>query len=161
MKLQSHFLFSTPAFLTAVRIGTGAGGSGSAYASSSQVFTTNLRDPSTSTNFYFVRQTTNSYVYSPSSPYKQADSCEQEYFTGDFQLESNYLNGLNHHSSVWRLNHSCWSREQDNCDKLCVRLVETSVHDWRGAVIHSSITAIDSLALSPLSRYSLGLLWTE
>ncbi|KAF8323218.1 glycoside hydrolase family 35 protein [Clavulina sp. PMI_390] len=60
IKLQSHFLASSPAFLTAVRIGNGTVGSGTAYSSSNQIYTTNLRDPSTNTNFYIVRQTTNS-----------------------------------------------------------------------------------------------------
>lgn len=63
MKLQAHFMFSSPAFLTAVRIGNGTVGSGTAYSNSSSIFTTNLQDPATNTNFYFVRQTTNAYAH--------------------------------------------------------------------------------------------------
>ncbi|KAF8320898.1 glycoside hydrolase family 35 protein [Clavulina sp. PMI_390] len=59
MKLQAHFVQSSPALLTVVAIGNGTVGSGTAYSNSSQIFTRNLRDPSTNTNFYFVRQTTN------------------------------------------------------------------------------------------------------
>ena len=56
IKLQALFLHASPAYLTAVRLGSGT----TPYSTNSAIFATNLRDPATGTNFYVVRQVSNS-----------------------------------------------------------------------------------------------------
>jgi hypothetical protein len=58
LKLHAYFLHASPDYLLVGRIGNGTVGQGTAYTSSSDVYTTNLRSTN-GVNFYLVRQQTN------------------------------------------------------------------------------------------------------
>lgn len=59
IKLQAYFLHASPSYLTSIRYGNGSLATGSTYSTSSEIYTTQLFDPISLTNFYVVRQTTN------------------------------------------------------------------------------------------------------
>lgn len=59
IKLQAYFLHASPSYLTSVRSGSGSLATGATYSTSSEIYTTQLFDPVSLTNFYVVRQTTN------------------------------------------------------------------------------------------------------
>lgn len=92
MKLQAQFLASSPAYLTAVRIGVGAS---TVYTNSTQIYTTNLEDPASGTNFYFVRQTTNQYVLHefPITTYAEGN-LHRNVSPVNFTLHTNTSSGL-------------------------------------------------------------------
>ncbi|KAF7334698.1 putative beta-galactosidase A [Mycena venus] len=59
IKLQAYFLHASPDYLLVGRVGNGTVGLGTAYSTSSDIYTTNLESPASKANFYFVRQVTN------------------------------------------------------------------------------------------------------
>ncbi|KAJ7036014.1 glycoside hydrolase family 35 protein [Mycena alexandri] len=59
IKLQAYFLHASPDYLLVGRVGNGTVGLGTAYSTSTDIYTTNLESPASRANFYFVRQLTN------------------------------------------------------------------------------------------------------
>ncbi|KAJ6453970.1 glycoside hydrolase family 35 protein [Mycena sanguinolenta] len=59
IKLQAYFLHASPDYLLVGRVGNGTVGSGTAYSTSADIYTTNLESPASKANLYFVRQSTN------------------------------------------------------------------------------------------------------
>jgi len=59
IKLQAYFLHASPSYLTSLRYGNGSLATGYTYSTSSKIYTTQLFDPVSLTNFYVLRQTTN------------------------------------------------------------------------------------------------------
>ncbi|KAF7291169.1 putative beta-galactosidase A [Mycena indigotica] len=59
LKLQGYFLHASPDYLLVGRVGNGTVGLGTAYSTSTDIYTTNLESPKTAVNFYIVRQRTN------------------------------------------------------------------------------------------------------
>ncbi|KAJ7692256.1 putative beta-galactosidase [Mycena rosella] len=59
IKLQGYFLHASPDYLLVGRVGNGTVGLGTAYSTSSDIYTTNLESPASQANFYIVRQLTN------------------------------------------------------------------------------------------------------
>jgi len=59
LKLQSHFLHASPAFLTATPL---PGAAGSPFTNTSSIYTTQLHDAASGTNFYVVRQASNNWT---------------------------------------------------------------------------------------------------
>ncbi|KAG6815930.1 hypothetical protein H0H93_008784, partial [Arthromyces matolae] len=59
LKLQASFIHASPDYLLVGRVGNGTVGQGTAYSTSSDIYTTHLNSPSTNANFYVVRQVTN------------------------------------------------------------------------------------------------------
>ncbi|CAK5276447.1 unnamed protein product [Mycena citricolor] len=57
LKLQSYFLHASPDYLLVGRVGAGT-----TFSTSPDIYTTNLRSPSSNANFYVVRQLTNTKV---------------------------------------------------------------------------------------------------
>ncbi|KAJ7058360.1 glycoside hydrolase family 35 protein [Mycena amicta] len=62
LKLQGYFLHASPDYLLVGRVGNGTVGLGTAYSTSTDIFTTNLESPKTGVNFYVVRQLTNTKI---------------------------------------------------------------------------------------------------
>ncbi|KAJ7627198.1 glycoside hydrolase family 35 protein [Roridomyces roridus] len=62
LKLQAHFLHASPDYLLVGRVGNGTVGSGTAFSSSSDIYTTALESPASKATFYFVRQVTNTKI---------------------------------------------------------------------------------------------------